>query len=193
LISDKSDITSLLRAWGSGDRAALDRLTRLLHTDLKRMARHYARREHVGDALQTTELLNEAYLRLLDTNHTNWQDRAHFFAVSAQIMRRTLVDAARTRTSQKRGGGARHVGVSTADNMGALAKAGTDVSNEIVALDDALKRLEKMDARKAHIIELRFFGGLSVDETANVLNVSPQTVMRDWRLARAWLARELRQ
>jgi RNA polymerase sigma factor (TIGR02999 family) len=191
LIPRKSEITSLLKAWSNGDPLALDRLTTVLHEDLRRMARHYARHEREGDALQTTELLNEAYIRLVDTQDTNWQDRNHFFAVSARIMRRVLVDAARTRTSQKRGGGARHIGYSTAANIGALGKSGPDVSSQFVALDDALKRLEQMDERKAKIIELRFFGGLSVEETADVLKVSPQTVMRDWRLARAWLAREL--
>jgi RNA polymerase sigma factor (TIGR02999 family) len=193
LIPRTSDITSLLRAWGNGDQAALARLTAVLHQDLRRMARRYVRHERGGEGLQTTELLNEAYLRLVDTQDTNWQDRNHFFAVSAQIMRRILVDAARTRTSQKRGGGAKHIGYSTAAAIGALAKGGSDVSSEFVALDDALNRLEQMDRRKAKIIELRFFGGLSVEETADVLKVSPQTVMRDWRLARAWLARELRQ
>lgn len=193
LISGNAEITSLLRAWGSGDDGALDRLTVLLHDELRRMARYYARRERPEDALQPTELLDEAYLRLLETRDTNWQDRSHFFAVSAQIMRRILVDAARTRTSRKRGGEAKHVGYSTAARMGGLAKAGSDVNKEFVALDDALKRLQEMDERKAKIIELRFFGGLSVEETAEILKVSPQTVMRDWRLARAWLARELRQ
>jgi RNA polymerase sigma factor (TIGR02999 family) len=193
LIHQKPEITSLLRAWGNGDQAALDRLMTALHDDLRRIARRYARHEHGEDALHTTELLNEAYVRLVDTQDTNWQDRNHFFAVSAQIMRRILVDAARTRTSQKRGGGAKHIGYSTAAKIGALASPGSDVSREFVALDDALKRLQDMDERKAKVIELRFFGGLSVEETADVLKVSPQTVMRDWRLARAWLARELRQ
>ena len=193
MISDKSGITSLLRAWSGGDEAALDQLTFLLHGELRRMARHYARRERPEYALQATELLNEAYVRLLDTKDTSWQDRSHFFAVSAQIMRRILVDAARTRTSLKRGGGAKHVGYSTAARMGGLGSSGSDVSSEFVALDAALRRLEVMDERKARIIELRFFGGLSVEETAEVLKVSPQTIMRDWRLARVWLARELRQ
>src|SRR5262249_15829638 len=136
--------------------------------------------------------LNEAYIRLVDTKDTNWQDRNHFFAVSARIMRRILVDAARTRTSQKRGGGARHIGYSTAANIGALAQNSSDFTRPFFPFDDALKRLEQMDERKARIIELRFFGGLSVEETADALKVSAQTVMRDWRLARAWLARELR-
>jgi RNA polymerase sigma-70 factor (ECF subfamily) len=188
----ESEITSLLRAWGNGDQAALDRLTGTLHDHLRRMARRYARHERGRDALQTTELLNEAYVRLIDTRHTNWQDRHHFFAVSAQIMRHILVDAARTRASQKRGGDAKHIGYSTAANIDALVNPGSNVSRELVALDDALKRLEKLDERKAKVVELRFFGGLSVEETADVLEVSPQTVMRDWRLARSWLARELR-
>jgi RNA polymerase sigma factor (TIGR02999 family) len=193
LISDKPEITSLLRAWGGGDGAALEQLTILLHPELRRMARYYAVREGPAGAVQGTELLNEAYLRLLDTKETNWQDRSHFFAVCAQIMRRVLVDAARTRMSQKRGGEAKHVGYSTAAKIGGLANADSDINKEFVALDNALERLEEMDARKAKVIELRFFGGLSVEETAAVLKVSPQSVMRDWRLARSWLARELRQ
>jgi RNA polymerase sigma factor (TIGR02999 family) len=136
--------------------------------------------------------LNEAFLRLLETKDTNWQDRAHFFVVSAQIMRRVLVDAAWTRMSQKRGGEVKHVGYSTAGKIGGLANADSDVNQEFVALDEALNRLEQIDPRKAKVIELRFFGGLSVEETADVLKMSPQSVMRDWRLARSWLARELR-
>ena len=162
MISDKSQITALLRAWGSGDDHALDRLTVLLHDELRRMARHYARRERPQDAPQATELLNEAFLRLLDTKDTHWQDRSHFFAVAAQIMRRVLVDAARTRASQKRGGEVKQVGYSTAAKMGGFAKADPNVSRNFVALDEALKRLEELDARKAKVIELRFFGGLSV-------------------------------
>jgi RNA polymerase sigma factor (TIGR02999 family) len=193
LISDKSQITALLRAWGSGDDHALDRLTILLHDELRRMARHYACRERPKNAPQATELLNEAFLRLLDTKDTHWQDRSHFFAVAAQIMRRVLVDAARTRASQKRGGEVKHVGYSTAAKMGGFAKADANVSRDFVALDEALKRLEELDARKAKVIELRFFGGLSVEETAGILKLSPQSVMRDWRLARSWLAKELLQ
>jgi RNA polymerase sigma factor (TIGR02999 family) len=187
-----AEITSLLRAWGNGEPEALDRLTALVHDELRRMARRYARREHEGNALQTTELLNEAYLRLIDARDANWQDRTHFFAVSAQIMRRILVDAARTRLSQKRGGGAKHIGYSTAGDLLAAPVPNTDRSKELLTVDDALNRLDQMDGRKAKVVELRFFGGLSVEETAKVLQVSPQPVMRDWRLARAWLARELR-
>lgn len=192
MISDKAEITSLLRSWGGGNDAALERLTVLLHPELRRMARYYAGREGPAGAVQATELLNEAFLRLLETKDTNWQDRAHFFAVSAQIMRRVLVDAARTRMSQKRGGEVKHVGYSTAGKIGGLANADSDVNQEFVALDEALNRLEQIDPRKAKVIELRFFGGLSVEETADVLKMSPQSVMRDWRLARSWLARELR-
>jgi RNA polymerase sigma factor (TIGR02999 family) len=193
LNSDKSQITSLLRAWNGGDDDAFARLTVLLHDELRRMARHYARRERPEGALQSAELMNEAYLRLLDTRDTTWHDRSHFFAVSAQIMRRILVDAARMRMSHKRGGGAQHLGYSTAAKMGVLAKPDSDLNKEFVALDDALRRLEDLDARKGKVIELRFFAGLSVEETADTLQVSPQTVMRDWRLARSWLARELRR
>jgi RNA polymerase sigma factor (TIGR02999 family) len=187
-----SQITSLLRAWENGDRAALDEVTTLVHEQLHRMARLYLRNKPEGCALQPTEILNEAYLRLLETGHTKWQDRNHFLAVSAQIMRRIVVDAARAQASQKRGGGAKHVGYSTAGDLCASTNPNNRLAGDLLALDEALERLKLIDPRKTQVIELRFFGGLEIEEIARVLEISPQTVMRDWRLARAWLARELR-
>jgi RNA polymerase sigma factor (TIGR02999 family) len=145
-----------------------------------------------GHALQTTALVHEAYVHLMDAKPANWQDRAHFFAASAQIMRRILIDLARAHDAQKRGGGVGPIDHSTPVNLDELPSPTSDRSGELLALDEALTRLEQMDGRKAKVIELRFFGGLSVEETAEVLKVSPQTVMRDWRLARVWLAHELR-
>ena len=178
-------ITRLLQAWGNGDQAALDRLTPVVYDELRRMARRYMRREREGHTLQTTALVNEAYLRLVDVTHVSWQDRAHFFAVSAQMMRRILVDAARARASSKRGGLAVRAELEEIPDL----SSGRD--REIVAIDDALNALGELDPRKAKVIELRFFGGLSVDETAEVLKISPQSVLRDWKLAKAWLMREL--
>ena len=151
----------------------------------------YMRRERAANTLQTTALINEAYLRLVDAQSAGWQDRAHFFAVSAQLMRRILVDAARARDSAKRGGLAIRVDHSTAVDLDAIAEVGR--SAELVSLDDALNALAEIDPRKARVIELRFFGGLSVDETAGVLGLSAQSVLRDWKLARVWLKREMRQ
>jgi RNA polymerase sigma-70 factor (ECF subfamily) len=188
-----AEITSLLKAWSRGDAAALDRLTSLLYDELRRMARGYMRHEHPGHTLQTTALVNEAYLRLVDAKGVDWQDRVHFLAVAARIMRRILVDAARTRASAKRGGGMARVDHSSAIDFDRLPQAGSDRAAELCALDDALVGLSQMDPRRAQVIELRFFGGLTVDETAEVLKISPQTVMRDWKLARSWLARELRR
>ncbi len=180
------EITRLLKAWGQGDQAALDRLTPAVYDELRRMARRYMRRERDGHTLQTTALVNEAYLRLVDVHNVSWQDRAHFFAVSAQMMRRILVDAARARASERRGGGAVRAELEEIPDL----SSGRD--REIVAIDDALKELAEMDPRKARVVELRFFGGLSVEESAEVLKVSPQTVLRDWKLAKAWLMRELK-
>jgi len=185
------EITGLIRAWGAGDRTALDRLTPLVYDELRRIARRHMRNQGGGHALQTTALVHEAYLHLMDAN-ANWQDRAHFFAASAQIMRRILIDLARAHHAQKRGGGVGPINHSAAVNLDELPSPSSDRSGELLALDEALTRLEQMDGRKAKVIELRFFGGLSVEEAAEVLKVSPQTVMRDWRLARVWLARELR-
>ena len=186
------EITALIRAWGGGDQTALDRLTPLVYDELRRIARRHMRNQGGGHALQTTALVHEAYLHLMDAKSANWQDRAHFFAASAQIMRRILIDLARAHYARKRGGGAGHIDHSTPVNLDELPSPTSDRSGELLALDEALTRLEQMDGRKAKVIELRFFGGLSVEEAAEVLKVSPQTVMRDWRLARVWLARELR-
>ncbi len=180
-----AEITRLLQAWGKGDQAALDRLTPLVYDELRRMARRYMRREREGHTLQTTALVNEAYLRLVDVTHADWHDRAHFFAVSAQMMRRILVDAARARASERRGGQMVRAELETIPDL----SSGRD--REIVAIDDALGALAELDPRKAKVIELRFFGGLSVEETAEVLKISPQSVLRDWKLAKAWLMREL--
>ena len=188
---ESPEITELLKAWGSGDAAALDRLTPLVYEELRRLARRYMRNERAGNTLQTTALVNEAYLRLVDAKRVAWQDRVHFFAVSAQMMRRILVDAARARGSAKRGGEVKRVNHSTAINLDEIPDVSSGRDRELVAIDDALNTLAEMDPRKARVIELRFFGGLSVDETAEVLKISPQSVMRDWKLAKAWLTREL--
>ena len=185
------EITVLLKAWGSGDEAALDRLTPLVYDELHRLARRYMRNERAGNTLQTTALVNEAYLRLVEAEGAGWHDRVHFFAVSAQIMRRILVDAARARCSIKRGGLAKRVEHSSAFDLDALPDLASHRDRELVAIDDALKALAAIDPRKARVIELRFFGGLSVEETAEALKISPQSVMRDWKLAKAWLSREL--
>jgi RNA polymerase sigma factor (TIGR02999 family) len=190
---ESAEITGLLRAWGRGDSAALDRLTPLVYERLHRMARSYMRNERVGHTLQPTALVNEAYLRLVDARDLDWKDRAHFFAVCARVMRRILVDAARSRAAIKRGGQADRVEHSTAIDLDQLAVASTKMSAQVCALDEALNALERIDPRRAQVIELRFFGGLTVEETGQVLQISAQTVMRDWRLARAWLSRELSQ
>ncbi len=179
------EITQLLKAWSGGDAAAFDRLAPAIYTELRRMARRYMQRERAGHSLQATALVNEAYLRLVDMKEAGWQDRAHFFAVSAQMMRRILVDAARARVTGKRGGAAACV------NLEEIPEVGSGRARELVALDDTLTALAAMDPRKARVVELRFFGGLSVEEAAEVLKISPQSVMRDWKLAKAWLRREL--
>jgi RNA polymerase sigma factor (TIGR02999 family) len=176
-----AEVTRLLQAWAEGDEAALE--------ELNRVARRYMRRERAGHTLQTTALANEAYLRLVDVTKVQWRDRAHFFAVTAQIMRRILVDAARARASLKRGKGGRSPSV----DLDQIPDASTGRSRDFVALDDALNLLAEMDPRKARVIELRFFGGLSVEEAAEVLKISPQSVLRDWKLAKAWLTREMAQ
>ena len=179
------EITQLLRAWSSGDEQALNRLTPLVHDQLHRIAQRYIALERSGHLLQTTALVNEAYLRLFDCRQLDWRDRAHFFAVCARLMRRILIDIARSDRYQKRGGGAPHIALD-----GAL-DAGPQISADILSLEDALGGLASMDARKGQVVELRFFGGLSVEETAAVLKVSKETVARDWRLAKSWLLREL--
>jgi RNA polymerase sigma factor (TIGR02999 family) len=186
-----NEITGLLKAWAAGDRTALDRLAPLVRDELHRLAERYMKRERPGNLLQTTALINEAYLRLFTVGELDWKDRAHFFAISAQLMRRILIDAARTRSAAKRGGQYQKVAHSSALNFDEIADASSARSEELMALDDALVVLAQLDPRKAEVVELRFFGGLSVQETAQVLGVSPQTVMRDWKLARAWLMHEL--
>ena len=186
-----AEITHLLKAWGQGDSGALDRLTPLVYDQLRRMARKYMRHERPGQTLQATALVNEAFVRLVDAREVAWNDRVHFFAVCARAMRRILVDAARARGAVKRGGRNERVDHSTALDFDQLPSPGSDTSAQLCALEDALTALARIDPRRAQVIELRFFGGLSVEETSRVLQVSPQTVMRDWRLARAWLAREL--
>jgi RNA polymerase sigma factor (TIGR02999 family) len=180
-----TQITALLRAWRGGDQGARDQLVPVVYPELRRLAQRYMRRERSGHTLQTTALVNEAYLRLVDISGVTWQDRAHFFAVSAQIMRRILVDSARARITAKRGSGTPRVNLDEVPDVSSV-RAG-----ELTAIDEALTRLAQVDARKAQVIELRFFGGLSVEETAEVLKISPQSVMRDWKLAKAWLLREL--
>jgi RNA polymerase sigma factor (TIGR02999 family) len=179
------DVTDLLLAWCAGDESALDRLVPIVHAELRRLARRQMRGERRDHTLETTALVNEAYLRLVDLARVRWQDRAHFFALLARLMRRILVDHARSRRYQKRGGGIEHV---TFDEALAVS-AGR--APDLVALDDALQTLARVDPRKGQVVELRFFGGLSVEETAEVLQVSANTVMRDWRVAKVWLLREL--
>ena len=191
-LADSVDITGLLRAWADGDEQALDRLMPVVYSELRARARRHMRHEREPLTLQTTALVHEVYLRLTKTEHVDCQDRLRFFALSAQIMRRVLIDAARARTAAKRGGGgAVRETHSAAVDLDGLPSTSSDAAFSFCALDDALESLARIDPRRARVIELRFFGGLSVEETAEVLGVSPQTVMRDWRLARAWLAREL--
>jgi RNA polymerase sigma factor (TIGR02999 family) len=179
-----SDINTLLRAWSDGDQSALARLTPIVYDELRRLAHSYMRRERSGHSLQTTALVNEAYMRLVDYEHMQWNNRAHFFAVSAQLMRRILVEHAR-RHNLKRGGSVPHISLEEASVVGGEQDA------DLVALDDAMNALARIDPRKVQVVEMRFFGGLSVEETGEVLKVSPITVKRDWRAARAWLYREL--
>jgi RNA polymerase sigma factor (TIGR02999 family) len=179
------EITSLLKAWAAGDQAALDELSRLVYGELRLMARRYVKNERPGNTIQATALVHELYLRLTDVTKTEWQQRAQFFAMAAQMMRRILVDAARTRVSRKRGAGAVHV------NLDESAVATHEPDGSMVALDDALAALAQFAPRQARVVELRYFGGLSEAEIVEVLKISPRTVQRDWEFARAWLAREL--
>ncbi len=181
----QAEITKLLRAWGGGDGAALDRLAPMVYTELRAMARRYMRREGPGNSLQATALVHEAYLKLVDLQVAEWQDRAHFFAIAARMMRRILVDSARARDAGKRGGGAVRLELNESLDGQPMR------DDQMVKLDDALRALAKFDARKAQVVELRFFGGLSTEETAEVLKISVPSVLRDWKLARAWLAREM--
>ena len=186
-MSSPPDITQLLVAWGNGDQAAFDRLAPAVHQHLHRLAAHYMAGERPGHVLQTTALVNEAYMRLVDWQGVEWQNRAHFFGLAAQAMRHVLVDAARGRDRAKRGGGEMHVSLSD------VAEVPIATTEDVVALDDALTTLEGLNPRHSRIVELRFFGGLSLKEVAHVLNVSVATVRRDWSLAQAWLYRELKR
>jgi RNA polymerase sigma factor (TIGR02999 family) len=179
-------VTDLLRAWASGDQAALDELLPLVYDDLRRQARRYMRAQPAGHTLQTTALVHEAYLRLVGQSPVEWNGRAHFFGVAAKVMRSILVDHARARGAAKRGGSARAI---TLDEAGVIA--GPQASVDVLALDEALGRLAELDARKSQLVELRYFGGLGIDEAATVLGISPATVKREWTTARAWLRREL--
>jgi RNA polymerase sigma-70 factor, ECF subfamily len=185
-VTTTREVTQLLQSWSGGDPLALEKLVPLVYSELHRLARGYMRGEREGHTLQTTALINEAFLRLVDWKNVSWQNRAHFFGVSAQLMRRILVDFARSRRNNRRGGDMSRV---TLDEALIPAESRTDV----VAVDDALKSLEKIDPRKGKIVELRFFGGLSTEETAEVLKTSSRTVEREWSLAQAWLLRELRK
>src|ERR1700674_466265 len=180
-----AEITGLLRAWSGGDQAALDRLAAQVYDELHRMARHHMRNERAGNTLQTTALVNEVYLRMVDVKNVDWQQRAQFFAISAQMMRRILVDAARARGSHKRGGGAIKVNVDEA------LVVSPERDSSLVALDEALEAFSKLAPRQAKVIELRYFGGLGEEETAEVLKISTRTVRRDWDFAKSWLMREL--
>ena len=183
--NEPQEVTRLLLAWNDGDERALEKLVPQVYQELRRLARRQMRGEHPDHTLQTTALINEAYLRLVDLRNIQWQNRAHFFALCARLMRRILVDFARSRHYAKRGGGAQPVSL---EESRVVSPAH---STDLVAVDDALKALTKVDARKAQVVDLRFFGGLTVEETAEVLKVSPETVQRDWKLAKAWLLREL--
>ena len=185
VLPSSHDVTRLLKAWSTGDEEALAKLTPLVYRQLREIARRYMAGERDGHTLQTTALVHEAYVRLVDCGKVNWQDRAHFFAVSAQLMRRILIDFARSRGYLKRGGAIPHMSLEDAPAVCDQP----DVN--LVALDDALKALAAIDERKSKVVELKFFGGLNVEETAEVLRISSDTVIRDWRLAKIWLLREL--
>src|SRR5262249_43349177 len=182
----RQEVTLLLQAWSDGDPTAPEKLAPLIYAELKRLARRYMRREKPGHTLGTGAVLNEAYLRAADSEKARWENRSHFYAVAAELMRRVLVDHARTRASQKRGAGVRPIALEEGMVIA------PERSPDLVALDEAMKRLAEFDQRKSKVVELRFFGGLSVEETAAVLDVSPFTVIRDWNFAKAWLQREIR-
>jgi RNA polymerase sigma-70 factor, ECF subfamily len=177
--------TQLLHAWSNGDRAALDELMPRVYAELRRIAGHHMQKERPARSIQTTALVHEAYLKLIDVTNVDWRHRAHFFAISSQIMRRILLDRARRRTAAKRGGKSPPINLDEVPDLSSWR------ASEVIALDEALTRLAQVDPRKAQVIELRFFGGLSVDDTAVVLRISPETVLRDWKFARAWLLNEL--
>lgn len=180
------EITKLLIDWNNGSPEALEKLLPMVEAELRRIAANYMRRESPGHTLQTTALVNEAYLKLIDQREVRWQNRAHFFALASQVMRRILLDHARAQGRAKRGGGAMHV------NLEDVPVMTTQKSEELIALDEALVRLANFDERKSKIVEMRFFGGLNVNEVAEVLGIAPVTVMLHWRLAKAWLQREMR-
>lgn len=182
-----NEVTRLLLNWSNGDRAALDKLVPLVYDELRRLAHHYMLQERAGHTLQTTALVNEAYVRLIDQNSVHWQGRAHFFAIAAKMMRRILVDYARSRRYAKRGGDARQVSFDEA------AIVSREKGAELMAVDEALDDLTKHDVRKGQIVELRFFGGLNIEETAEVMEISPTTVQREWRSAKAWLYQAIRE
>jgi RNA polymerase sigma factor (TIGR02999 family) len=190
--ADSVDITGLLHAWRQGDQTAFDQLIPLVYAQLRAQARRHMRKERSGLTLQSTAVVHEVYLRLTRAQEVDCHDRVHFFALAAQVMRRVLVDAARARTALKRGGAVLSTDHSSAVDLDSIAADDSQAAVSVCALHEALETLAHIDPRRAKVIELRFFGGLSVDETAEILQVSPQTVMRDWRLARAWLARALR-
>lgn len=179
------DITKLLAEWSDGNQSALDRLYPLVYDELHRLARRYMSRERKGHTLQTTALINEAYVRLVDQKHVHWANRSHFFAISAQIMRRILIDHARRHAYAKRGGGAQQV------SLEEVAAVAPDPGRELIRLDEALKSLAEMDPRRSQVVELRYFGGLNNEEIAGVLKISENTVTRDWNMARAWLYQQL--
>jgi RNA polymerase sigma-70 factor, ECF subfamily len=179
------EVTQLLVDWGNGNQAALDRLMPLVYTELRQLAHRYMRWERPGHTMQSTALIHEAYLRLVDQNQVRWQHQAHFFGIAARLMRQILIEHARSHTRAKRGGG---VGTISLDKAAIVSQAR---ATELLALDDALERLATIDPRKSQVVELRFFGGLSVEEAAQVLNIAPNTVLRDWRMAKAWLRREI--
>ncbi len=183
--AQQHEVTQLLIDWSSGNQAALDRLIPMVDRELHRLAHHYMRRENAGHTLQTTALVNEVYLKLIDQKNVHWKNRAHFFALSAQLMRRILVDHARNRQYAKRGGGAQRI---TFDEALVVS---SERGGDLVALDEALSKLTSIDPRKGKVVELRFFGGLSVEETAEALQISAVTVMREWSMAKAWLYNSL--
>jgi RNA polymerase sigma factor (TIGR02999 family) len=186
------DVTGLLIQWRQGDRAALDRLTPLVYDEIRRIAHRYVRSEREGHTLQTTALVNEAYLRLAGDQQINWQNRSHFFAVTAQVMRHILIDYARRRNYVKHGGEAQRVSLAEVLACEEVVLMSKPRAAELLALNEALDELAKMDLRKSRVVELRYFGGLSLDETAEVLEVSQMTVRRDWRAAKAWLFRRMK-
>jgi RNA polymerase sigma factor (TIGR02999 family) len=184
--SSRQNVTELLVAWSEGNQSVLNELTQMVYQDLHRLAHHYMRSERSGHLLQTTALINETYLRLIDWKDIQWKNRAHFIGICAQLMRRILVDFARSQNYAKRGGKAKRAQLEEAEALSVKP------DSELVAIDEALQELEKIDARKSKVVELRFFGGLSVEQTAEVMNISPRTVMRQWSLAQAWLHDQLR-